>query len=177
MTTVTLPDPLAPRDAMLFFFVAQLVGLLNPFFDRFGARSVEVHPARRDLAQAGDVRAIGRAYERRRTLHDLAGSPRRENDEREAIVLALETIFNGYTGHGWCSLSNPVDGLRELRCRSQYEDAPRGRAEPINASGVVGAPYAMLGGFANTILFISPRRELLACCLTQDDPNAVVLAC
>jgi hypothetical protein len=88
----------------------RVVNLLDPLLDGFGARPIETDLAGRDFAQARDVGSVRTLDEQGRALHDLTSASRRENDEGEAIVLAFETVFYGYTGHLAFLLIEPEKG-------------------------------------------------------------------
>jgi hypothetical protein len=61
---------------------------------------VEVDFARGDLAQSHDRGLVLATDEGRVALHDLAGALGCEDNEGEAVFLALEAIFDGNAGHG-----------------------------------------------------------------------------
>jgi regulator of sirC expression with transglutaminase-like and TPR domain len=61
---------------------------------------VEVDFAGSDFAEGHDRGLVLAGHEGRVALHDLAGALGSEDNEGEAVFLALEAIFDGNAGHG-----------------------------------------------------------------------------
>src|SRR6185369_5600187 len=62
---------------------------------------VEAHVALRDLAQGGHRRLVRAPDQGLRAPRDLAGAFGAQNAKRETVVYLLQTVFDGYAGHGY----------------------------------------------------------------------------
>src|SRR5262249_43337853 len=64
-------------------------------------RAIETDTTGSDLPEAGYARFVLAVNERRRPLDDATGTRRRQDYQRETVILSLEAVFNADACHGF----------------------------------------------------------------------------
>jgi hypothetical protein len=73
--------------------------LAHPLVHHLVRAAVEVDLPRRDLAETRDRGLVLGLHQRLRPAHELAGAGGGEHDEGEAVLFALQAVFDGDAGH------------------------------------------------------------------------------